>query len=89
MNLYTLTKSFNTKSINPIHKYPHIIESYACILQIFVLIFLFPMNFQISFGICSTPKVLHFQHSHIMLSNELLLIHTHQDLLYMLILYFR
>ena len=27
-------------------------------------------------------SVLHFQHSHIMLSNELLLIHAHQDLLY-------
>ena len=47
---------FNMKSINPIQKYPHIIESCACILQIFV-IFLFLMNFLISFGICSNPKL--------------------------------
>ena len=39
--------SGSIKPINPIQKYPHIIESYACILKIFVLI---------SFGICSTPK---------------------------------
>ena len=30
-------------------KYPHITESYACILEIFLIIFLFPMNFLISF----------------------------------------
>ena len=30
----------NIKSINPIQKYPHIIESYAFILKIFVLILL-------------------------------------------------
>ena len=45
------------KSINPIQKYPNIIESYACILKIFVVIdkerFI---NSLISFGICSTPK---------------------------------
>ena len=44
------------KSINPIQKYPHIIESYACILKIFVLMFLLLINALISFGICSTPK---------------------------------
>ena len=33
------------KSTNPIQKYPHIIESYAC------------MNALISFGICSTLKL--------------------------------
>ena len=48
---------FNIKSINPVKKYPHITESYACILKIFVVIFLLPMNFLISFGICSTPKL--------------------------------
>ena len=34
MNLYTLINFylFNIKSITPIQKYPHIIESYACIL---------------------------------------------------------
>ena len=55
----------NIKLINPIQKYPHIIESYACILKIFVLIFLFCepedeerlINFVISLGICSTPKL--------------------------------
>ena len=36
---------FNMKPINPIQNYPHIIESYACTLQIFVVIFSFPMNF--------------------------------------------
>ena len=33
------------KSINPIQKYPHITESYACILTIFVCMFLLPINF--------------------------------------------
>ena len=47
----------NIKLINPIQKYPHIIESYACILKIFVVIDKEPLiNFLISFGICSTPK---------------------------------
>ena len=44
------------KSIKPIQKYPHIIESYACILKMFVLMFLLLINALISFGICSTPK---------------------------------
>ena len=44
---------FNMKSINSIQKYLHIIELYACILQIFVIIFLFRMNFLISFEICN------------------------------------
>ena len=45
------------KSINPIQKYPHIIESYACILKIFVVIDKKRLiNGLISFGICSTPK---------------------------------
>ena len=46
----------NMKSINPIQKYPHIIESCAWILVIFV-IFLSPMNFLNAFGICLTPKL--------------------------------
>ena len=49
--------SLNIKSINPIQKYPHIIESYACILKMFVLMFLFLINVLISLGICSTPKL--------------------------------
>ena len=48
--------SASIKSINPIQKYPHIIESYACILKIFVFMFLLPINVLISFGICSTLK---------------------------------
>ena len=47
----------NIKSINPMQTYPHIIESYACILKMFVLMFLFLTNALISFGICSTPKL--------------------------------
>ena len=53
------------KSINPIQKYQRIIESYACILKIFVFMFLICetedkgrlINVFISFGICSTPKL--------------------------------
>ena len=44
------------KSINPIQKHPQIIESYACILKIFVFMFLLLINVLISFGIYSTPK---------------------------------
>ena len=43
--------------INPVQKYPNIIESYACILKIFVVIDTErPINALISFGIGSTPK---------------------------------
>ena len=52
------------KSINPTQKDPHIIESYACTLKIFVFMFSFCekedegwlINVLISFGICSTTK---------------------------------
>ena len=47
----------NIKSINAIQKYPHIIESYACNLNMFDVIDLFPINCLISLGICSTPKL--------------------------------
>ena len=33
------------KSINPIHKYPHITESYAGILKLLVSMFLLPISF--------------------------------------------
>ena len=46
----------NIKSINPMQKYLHITESYACILKMLVLMFLFLINALISFGICSTLK---------------------------------
>ena len=47
---------FTIKSKNPLQRYSFCIEMYACILKIFVWIFLLPMNL-ISFGICSTPKL--------------------------------
>ena len=37
-----------------------IIESFACILQIFVVIFLLPVIFFISFEICLIPKLLKY-----------------------------
>ena len=48
---------FKHKSINPIQKNPHITELYACILKIFVCVFLLPINSLISFEMCSTPKL--------------------------------
>ena len=45
------------KSINPIQKYSHIIESYACILKIFVVMDKEQsINAVISSGMCSTTK---------------------------------
>ena len=53
------------KLINPIQKYLHIIELYACILKMFVIMLLLCkaedeerlINVLISLGICSTPKI--------------------------------
>ena len=45
------------KSINPVQNYQHIVESYACTLQIFIIMFLFPANFLVSFGVCPTLKL--------------------------------
>ena len=46
------------KLIKPIQKYPHIIESYTCTLKIFVVIDKeLSINYLISFGICSIPKL--------------------------------
>ena len=42
--------------MNPIKKYPHIIELSACILNMFVLMFLWPMNVLTSLDMYSTPK---------------------------------
>ena len=47
----------NIKSTNPMEKYPHITESFACIRKMLDIMFLFPINFLISLGICSTPKL--------------------------------
>ena len=44
------------KSVNSIQKYSHIIESYACILKTFVVMFLLPINVLTSFGMYSTLK---------------------------------
>ena len=43
-------------SINPIQKYLHISESYACILKIYFLMFSVLINTLISSWICSAPK---------------------------------
>ena len=47
----------NIKSINPMQKYPHIIKSQACILKIFVIIFLLTIKPLISSRMCSTLKL--------------------------------
>ena len=47
----------NIKSINPMQKYPHITESCACTLKMFLLLFLLLINVLISYGICFTPKL--------------------------------
>ena len=47
----------NIKSMNPIQKYPHIIELSACILNMFVLMFVM-INLLISFEVPTpTPKL--------------------------------
>ena len=66
-------------------KCPNMIELYACVLWIFVIIFLFPMNsltFLEYVKLQSCQSWLHYHHSHAKLSNELLSIHTPQDLLH-------
>ena len=58
-DLYIQLKVFPSgiKSTKPImQKYAHIIESHACILKIFGLMFLLLINALIYLGICSTPK---------------------------------
>ena len=42
--------------MNPMQKYPHIIELPACIVSMFVLMLLYLINFLIFLGTCSTPK---------------------------------
>ena len=49
--------SLSAKSINPIQKYLHITELRPCIPKIYFCMFLLPMNFLITFGMCSTPKL--------------------------------
>ena len=45
------------KSINPMQKYPHITELFACTQKIVTIMFLFPTNPLTSSGTCSTPKL--------------------------------
>ena len=45
------------KSINPMRRYPHIIESQACIRKMFVMIFLLLKNLSISPRMCSPPNL--------------------------------
>ena len=39
-------------------KYPHITESFACTRKIFAFMDLFPINYLISLGTCSTQKTI-------------------------------
>ena len=43
--------------MNPVEKYPHIIELRACILNMLAFMFLFPVKSLISSGTCATPKL--------------------------------
>ena len=45
------------KSMNPMQKYPHITESFACTQKMLAIMFLFPINSLISSGTCSTPTI--------------------------------
>ena len=49
--------SLSIKSLNPIEKYPQLVQSFVCILKVFVKIVDLSINFMTSFGICSTPKL--------------------------------
>ena len=43
--------------MNPMQKYPHIIESFACTRKMLAFMILFPKISLISSGICSTLKL--------------------------------
>ena len=45
------------KSMNPMQKYPHIIELFACTRKMLAIMFLFLKNSLMSSGTCSTPKL--------------------------------
>ena len=47
----------NIKSMNPIQKYRHITELFACTQQMLAIMFLFLTNSLTSSGKCSTPKL--------------------------------
>ena len=48
----------NIKSMNPMQKYPHITELFACTRKMLAIMFFVSINSLISSGICSTPKLL-------------------------------
>ena len=57
-----LVKSVNflrasIKSMNPMQKCPHITELFAFARKMLSIMFLFPINYLISSGTCSTPKL--------------------------------
>ena len=60
-------------------KYPHIIESFVCILKILVVIFLLPMNFLFLLEYIQFHSYENMSHFH----------HLHIDAFICLILYFR
>ena len=43
--------------MNPMQKYPHITELFACTQKMLSIMFLFPTNSLIPSGTCSTPKL--------------------------------
>ena len=47
----------STKSMNPMQKYPHIIELFASTRKMAATMFLFPINSLISSETCSTQKL--------------------------------
>ena len=53
---YVKVLHVSIKSIKPMQKYAYIIESYACILKIFVTALDLSINILISFGTCSTTN---------------------------------
>ena len=48
------------KSMNPMQKYPHITELFACTRKILAIMFLFPTNSLIYSGTCSTVEINNF-----------------------------
>ena len=45
------------KSMNPMQKYPHITELFACTRKMLAIMFFFPKIYLISSATCSTPKL--------------------------------
>ena len=86
-----LVKSVNflpasIKSMNPMQKYPHIIELFVCTRKMLAIMFLLPTSFLISSGTYSTPnyrnKQFHFCYK-TKQSNVCLHLHIHLGLLRM------